>query len=149
MLFELSKTVLKYPPVASRSYDPATKIWSYFGVWGVQTIERVKDVSRPIKIVECIEVADLAAQVASGRIDQKRQVKPPLNAEEFFYTHAAPAASPALTKETVAERLKLLLGDTLDKSAYRRAALRWHPDRNNGDGSKMSELNMLWRVYNT
>ncbi len=30
------------------------------------------------------------------------------------------------------------------KPIYRKAALRLHPDRNNGDGSKMSELNSIW-----
>lgn len=27
---------------------------------------------------------------------------------------------------------------------YRKAALKYHPDRNGGDSSKMSELNMIW-----
>lgn len=35
----------------------------------------------------------------------------------------------------------------LAKKFYLRAALALHPDRNNGDGSKMSELNMLWQEY--
>jgi hypothetical protein len=30
------------------------------------------------------------------------------------------------------------------KKLYRKAALAFHPDRNNGDGAKMSELNMIW-----
>lgn len=30
--------------------------------------------------------------------------------------------------------------------AYRRAAMFYHPDRNNGDGSKMSELNSTWAI---
>lgn len=30
------------------------------------------------------------------------------------------------------------------KPYYRKAALALHPDRNNGDGSKMSQLNMIW-----
>jgi curved DNA-binding protein CbpA len=53
-----------------------------------------------------------------------------------------------MTKETLEQKLKQLMGETLDKSSYRRAALKYHPDRNNGDGSKMSELNSLWSVYN-
>lgn len=31
------------------------------------------------------------------------------------------------------------------KPIYRKAALVLHPDRNNGDGSRMSELNMIWK----
>ena len=30
------------------------------------------------------------------------------------------------------------------KPIYRKAAMIYHPDRNNGDGSKMSELNQIW-----
>ena len=30
------------------------------------------------------------------------------------------------------------------KKAYRKASMKLHPDRNNGDGSKMSELNQIW-----
>ncbi len=33
---------------------------------------------------------------------------------------------------------------TLAKKIYRRAALSNHPDRNNGDGSKMAEINECW-----
>ena len=69
--------------------------------------------------------------------------------EDFFYNHGKISSTPTLSKETVAERLKTLIGgDTLDKSAYRKAALRFHPDRNQGDGTRMSELNMLWQIYN-
>lgn len=35
------------------------------------------------------------------------------------------------------------------KKLYRAAALRLHPDRNNGDGSQMSKLNELWGIYGT
>lgn len=33
------------------------------------------------------------------------------------------------------------------KKIYRAAAIKYHPDKNNGDGSKMSKLNELWGVY--
>lgn len=33
------------------------------------------------------------------------------------------------------------------KKLYLSAAMRLHPDRNNGDGSKMSKLNELWGIY--
>ena len=36
----------------------------------------------------------------------------------------------------------------VDKKSYRMKALALHPDRNGGDGAKMSELNMYWQVYN-
>jgi hypothetical protein len=79
------------------------------------------------------------------RIDfSAKRVRP----EDFFYNYGKPIAQAAMTKETLEQKLKQLMGETLDKSSYRRAALKYHPDRNNGDGTKMSELNMLWSVYN-
>lgn len=35
------------------------------------------------------------------------------------------------------------------KKLYRSAAIKYHPDKNNGDGSKMSKLNELWGIYGT
>ena len=146
MLFEICKLALKHAPVAQRSYDPATCVWSYFDEWGQFTLDRLVTVTDSIAHkVALIEVQDLAAQAVNKRIDLSAKR---VRSEDFFYNYGKPVATPALTKETVAEKLKQLLGDTIDKSAYRRAALRYHPDRNNGDGTKMSELNSLWSVYN-
>lgn len=41
----------------------------------------------------------------------------------------------------------LKLDSVSAKKLYRAAALKCHPDRNNGDGSKMSVLNAIWSVY--
>jgi hypothetical protein len=146
-LFELVKTILKWPPIAARSYDEATKCWSYFDNWGNLVIDKLKETTRPISEITCIKVEDLAAQAVNNRVNlnpKKSTAKP----EDFFYNYGKSVAAPAMTKETVAEKLKSLMGDVLDKSAYRKAALKYHPDRNHGDGSKMSELNSLWSVYN-
>jgi hypothetical protein len=43
----------------------------------------------------------------------------------------------------------LLKDASAAKKLYRSAALRLHPDRNAGDGSQMSKLNELWRIYGT
>lgn len=146
VLFNLCKTIVKFPPVAQRSYDESTKVWSYFEDWGTQVIEKLKEVTATVSVIQCVEVQDLAAQAVNNRVDLSgcKAVRP----EDFFYNYGKPVAAPPLSKETVAAKLKTLMGDVLDKSAYRRAALRYHPDRNNGDGSKMSELNSLWSVYN-
>jgi hypothetical protein len=96
-------------------------------------------------------VEDLAAQAMNHKVDLSAKPKPKMSAEEFFYNHAAPAAQPEMTKESISSQLAELIGvsiDAIDKKTYRQAALRYHPDRNNGDGSKMSTLNMLWRVWN-
>jgi hypothetical protein len=146
MIFEICKLALKHAPVAQRSYDPATNVWSYFDEWGQFTLDRLVTVTDSIaQKVTLIEVQDLVAQAVNKRISlSSKRVRP----EDFFYNYGKSVAQAAMTKETVAQRLKQLMGETLDKSSYRRAALKYHPDRNNGDGSKMSELNMLWSVYN-
>lgn len=41
----------------------------------------------------------------------------------------------------------LLRSNGAAKKLYRSAAMRLHPDRNNGDGSRMSKLNELWSIY--
>jgi hypothetical protein len=146
MIFEICKLALKHAPVAQRSYDPATSVWSYFDEWGQFTLDRLVSVTDAItQKVTLIEVQDLVAQAVNKQIDlSAKRVRP----EDFFYNYGKPVAQAAMTKETVAQRLKQLMGETLDKSSYRRAALRYHPDRNNGDGTKMAELNSLWSVYN-
>jgi hypothetical protein len=146
MIFEICKLALKHAPVAQRSYDPATCVWSYFDEWGQFTLDRLVTVTDSIMYkVALIEVQDLAAQAVNKRISlSAKRVRP----EDFFYNYGKPVAQATMTKETVAQRLKQLMGETIDKAAYRRAALKYHPDRNNGDGTKMSELNMLWSVYN-
>ena len=40
---------------------------------------------------------------------------------------------------------ELKVNEAFAQQYYRKAALKLHPDRNNGDGSAMSELNATWR----
>lgn len=146
MIFEICKLTLKHAPVAQRSFDPATNVWSYFDEWGQFTLMRLVSVTDSIaQKITLIEIQDLAAQAVNKRINlSAKHVRP----EDFFYNYGKPVAQAVMTKETLEQKLKSLMGETLDKSSYRRAALKYHPDRNNGDGSKMSELNSLWSVYN-
>ncbi len=146
MLFEICKLALKHAPIAQRSYDPAINVWSYFDEWGQFTLMRLVSVTDSIaQKVTLIEVQDLAVQAVNKRIDLPgKRVRP----EDFFYNYGKPVVQAVMTKETLEQKLKSLMGETLDKSSYRRAALKYHPDRNNGDGSKMSELNSLWNMYN-
>ena len=148
-LFEMCKTILKGPPVAFRSYEDSNKVWSYLAGYGEGILTQLRTVTAAIgREIGCIEVEDLAAQAMHNFIDLSGKRAHAQRPEDFFYNHGQPVRQAALTKETVAAKLKQLMGETLDKHAYRKAAMRLHPDRNNGDGSKMSELNMLWSVYN-
>jgi len=146
--FKLCVNVLKQPDSTLRSMDPKTFVWSYTNGAGEHVLTALKAVCGSLAggITE-VPVEDLAEQCRSGRIrfDSRKKAQ---KAEDFFYNHGVPASSPTLTKEQITAKLQEMLGSVIDKSAYRKAALRFHPDRNNGDGSKMSELNMLWQMYN-
>jgi hypothetical protein len=153
--FESAKVLLKEAPVSVRSYDTDIKVWSYLGSeWGQKTIARLEQVIPLITKLKLVEVEDLRIYARVDRYDPKRkqEIKP----EDFFYQHTPTAT--VVPKESVVPQLTKLLEvsetelvsadkDTL-KRLYRRACLRLHPDRNAGDGSRMSELNMLWGIYN-
>ena len=157
-IFELCKPILKFPPVAFRSYEDATKIWSYFGEtpYGELVLQKIQEVTKALGGVTAIAVEDLLSSAQAGQIRsaKKQSVRP----EDFFYNTTAPSSTSNMTKDSILPKLASLLQveeKTLStivngelKKLYRQAALRLHPDRNQGDGSKMSELNMLWRIYN-
>lgn len=154
--FELAKPILKFPPVAKRSYDERTKVWTYFDDYGVQVLKKIEQILSPIKVPVLIEVEDLQFLATRDRFDAQRTKRREIRPEDFFYHQAQPTGmkQPA----DVAAELAALLDVSKDvlaatangelKKLYRRAALKYHPDRNNGNGSKMSELNMLWGLYN-
>lgn len=153
--FNLTKQVLKTPPVGARMYDDSTKVWTYLEDHGVQVIEKIKTATSVVgggaTLVEVDNLAEIAAQYFFDvRIKAKAQ-----RPEDFFYEHGQLQATPAITKTVAAAKLltlfetPILPTDPSDlKKLYRRAALRLHPDRNGGDGSRMSDLNMYWGIYN-
>lgn len=155
MVFEACKPLLKFPPIANYSYDPALKIWSYFGQYGVSSTygeEVIKKLQTIIKALgqtcKTFEIEDLSGQAVNDRVDLSGKKTPKLKAEEFFYTHTQPAAKLELTKEQIELKFKSLTGFSyLDKKSYRQAAMLYHPDRIGGSAAKMSELNMLWNAW--
>ncbi len=147
--FELCKQILKWPPVAFRTYDDGSKVWSYLDKYGEQVLEKLRDIMKPFGGLTEYPVEDLSAQCLQGRISfapRKEKIRP----EDFFY-NTAPTGTAALTREQIQAKLAEIMQVTpaaIDKKAYRAAAMRLHPDRNNGDGSRMSDLNMYWGLYN-
>lgn len=161
LLKGLCLSILKFPPIGVRSMDEKNWVWSYFGQYGVtstygeEVLLRIQNITRPLQEVKLIEVQNLAVQALQHKVNLavQSQIRP----EDFFYQHTASTGTTALSKEEILLKLKELIlaaniilpeNDFPDKKTYRQAAMKYHPDRNNGDGSKMSELNMLWGMYN-
>lgn len=154
-IFNACKAVLKWPPLSNYSYDPAIKCWSYFGQYGVKStygevvIEKLEAIcSALLTTFDAFPIQDLATQALTDSVDMKTSSASHLSAEDFFYQkEPAQLGSSTLSKAELEQKLTTLIGSAPDKKSYRRTALRLHPDMNNGDGSKMSELNMLWQLW--
>jgi hypothetical protein len=85
--------------------------------------------------------------------------------EEFF--KSAPSINAPVPRASIEQQLSILFTPVLaalqkpsnfnwstaseaeQKQLYRKAAILYHPDRNNGDSAKMSELNSLWSMFNS
>jgi hypothetical protein len=154
LMFDLIIPLLKAPPVGIRSMDDKLYIWSYLGNTGETVLKSITAVCAALGGVTMLEVPDLAAQAAQGTIRMQPRAAQ-MKAEEFFYNTTAPSGGPTLTREQIIVKLREVIifagvncpGEP-DKKVYRQAAMSLHPDRRNGDGSRMSELNMLWQMYN-
>ena len=155
MVFDTCKAVLKWPPLSNYSYDPAVKCWSYFGQYGDNStygevvIEKLKAIcSALLTTFDAFPIQDLASQALNNSVLMGSSSASHLNAEDFFYQkEPAQLGDSSMSKAQLEQKLTVFLGSVIDKKSYRHAALRLHPDMNNGDGSKMSELNMLWQLW--
>lgn len=129
-------------PATFRSYDPATYKWeTTIEYWNAYTLI-VKAAGFTLK--------ELAEPVGPN-------VNVPKDYADNFYRAPEPPQKQVRDKYTLQQEFEVLLlqagtfytfADLNDvnkaKSFYRKAALALHPDRNNGDGSKMSSLNEIW-----
>ena len=159
-LCKLVGEMFKQVPYGQRDYDATTYLWSFMGVSAIRvtTILELGVKNGMWPDLEIKHVTGLREKIRRGNLQweppKKEEVK--FKEEEFFYSD--PVGSAELSGDKLYEALATLLlidvselrnSDTTSlKRYYRKAALSYHPDRNNGDGSKMSELNMLWRIYN-
>ena len=151
---DICRALFKSVPLADRNYNPDSHVWSFQGDYS--GILDVLQNSLKGKAVSFFEVEDLVDQLTKTghiRAGTKKAPRP----EDFFYSPPSSSSAPE-TKSSVAPKLSKLLEIKLEdlasaeasalKKLYRQAALKYQPDRNSGDGSKMSELNSLWRIYN-
>lgn len=156
----LLRDVFKQVPIAERLHDENTKIWTFFGFRGDVILAGIESMITQgiLTSFEVKEIEELQEKVERSELNRtKRTVdQKKFKDEDFFYDHAV-TTTQALTGTALLEKLAPLLEISVDelktsdttvlKKTFRRAALKLHPDRNNGDGSKMSELNMLWNIF--
>ena len=156
-IFEIVKdTFFKDIHPKFRSMDDKTKVWSFFAPWGKTLYENLlasplTQVGLRFERVEALQASFEAGYVTRPELR--------IDPSDFFYAQEQPKASGPSREEAIMQLAALLelttatltdkaLNEGTIKKAYRRKALALHPDRNNGNGSKMSDLNMLWQVYN-
>lgn len=149
--FTIVAETLKTEPIASRSYDSKSHTWTFLGSAGPSVIKKLKAIILTTNLIALKEIENFIEIENDQSSFIPRIAKETV--EDFFYN--APAALP---RESAAEKLQKLLcidAEALkrtDKQSlrklYLKTALKLHPDRNNGDGSMMSELNAAWQEFN-
>jgi hypothetical protein len=157
----------KAVPLEIREYNASTYLTTIIGVSGKRMLEFVNMAitNGLLKSVTVKQITSLQDKLANKRLNYIEPVKKPeagkveikYKEEDFFYKHSTGGANEptgevlwkALSKILELEYEVFIKGSPdLLKKQYRVRALALHPDRNNGDGSRMSELNYLWRLYN-
>jgi hypothetical protein len=155
-------SLFKQIPLAERDFNEKNYVWTFIGYRGKVIITQLESMCLqgifPASQVKKIE--DLEKKANAGNLNYvkpEEKAKKFVDPNEFYYTPQNTGES--LSGSALISKLAPLLemsvtdltnasDDSVLKKKYRIAAMRLHPDRNNGDGSKMSELNMLWNIYN-
>jgi hypothetical protein len=153
-IFELCKLTFKEIHTKERTIDMDTYIWSFFGTAGKAVYDRLKASAIAAAGLQFQRIDNLAEQKKNGYI--RAPAASLFDAADFFYQQAAPSSN-APSKEQLKAQLAPMLGvppEELEvqplsalKKPYRQAAMRLHPDRNNGDATQMTELNYLWQQW--
>lgn len=166
--FNFVSSLFKEVSLTQREYDVQTYITTLLGMQGKRmlaiiqsivtggglkylTIKQITKLEEKVKNRTPLNYVEPAPppQPKSAKVDIK------FNEEDFFYKPSASAGE--LCGEALREALALKLGTAVSfinsasfdelKRIYRRKAMELHPDKNNGNGTAMAELNYLYQLY--
>ena len=158
--YELVAKILKGVHGSKRIFDAQKKTWTFLGGCGVLVEEALRGLkkqleqSRSLPSFQIDIISDLLERLEANALGYTRWKKKaaPFTPEDFFYN--PPAKKERAWKSEFASLLGVTelalasLDDATLKKLYRAKALAFHPDRNNGDGTRMSALNELWQLWN-
>lgn len=149
--FAVYHSLLLQIPSGERSYDPNTKVWTI-------RKEKFDTIFQFFDATAMILHGDITNDIVKGWTafdaedeERRKKQKAAPAAEEFFYHYSQPTTTRAsLSLDDLVSKITQLILDAgiseTDLSvAYKKAVRKLHPDVNNGDGSRMSELNMYWQ----
>lgn len=155
-LFSLALIGMQTIPPKDKVWNDASKTWNvHFDVWAnlMPYYTTAPEIYEMISYATRMQWNNFVSGGISSGCDAAEA------AAQFFGTAAfnnAVVATASITSER--EELVSLLGlanwgafDALQngelRKVYRAAAMRLHPDRNSGDGSRMAKLNQLMGIY--
>lgn len=119
------ETLKSLIPVSDRVWDPGAKQWTFHEAY-----------LEPIKTL-CDKVYGMP------NVLTKQQVEASASASGSTGGHSMSSTKGSPLDVTICSFFRLLPYDAA-KTAFRKAAMELHPDKQNGDSSKMSDLNMAW-----
>lgn len=136
--------VKKAIPSHKRTYDPATKTW-YFGSEYFDLIKLLFDGHREY-ILTIVSEDEVKKKLEESQSNQSSWHPAQYSIDAELQKFWILLKESKIWQENITlDGIKNITKDNALKW-YRRAAMFYHPDRNNGDGSKMSELNSTWAI---
>jgi len=138
-------------PASDRAFNPSTKEWEISAAkW--PSLEQILKAMPSLYL----SYVDSSSSTSSNKAEE-RVIVDKEYAESFYQSSESVQTSSSISQKGIQEALSDILNIKMSelrsmsdidlKRIYRKTALILHPDRNNGDGSKMSELNMYYNLY--
>jgi len=167
--FNFISSLFKEINLSNREYDVATFITTLLGIQGKRILAVINSiyVGGGLKYLKIKQIIKLEEKVKNKtplnwvepppkpEPKAQGQVEIKFKEEEFFYKPSASIGE--LSGEALWNALALKLNEEVIwvksasndelKKVYRRKAMELHPDRNNGNGAAMAELNYLYQLY--